>query len=294
MAEGQRIYLHEIFHIPSSHDYKIHFAIRSGNTEPLHVWMRGLEGWKEWQESKNRRRWGDSRHVFSLMRMYRESNMWLFGGIFRIVAEHSEHYEVELTEIGQRFIGRLKLKSSYEGGQQKYVNLENHYGPDSKYTLEVSELLVEPYAGPTWSGYDNIHLPFSELEHIMDKSPSSWRVPLGSVNGIYLITDTSKPAGYVGCTWGSAGIWQRWAGYIASGHNGNKGLVRHLRGKNIPQYCRDHFHFTLLEYHPINRPQQAMEERERWWKQVLQTGASRFRVEPGGRRDEVEPPKVWG
>ncbi len=75
------------------------------------------------------------------MQFYREKDIWLSGGIFRVTDRHADRYEVELTEELAAFIGRLKIRSPYRSRVTR-VNLENH---QEKFT--VSEVLRDPYSG---------------------------------------------------------------------------------------------------------------------------------------------------
>ena len=51
------------------------------------------------------------------MQFYHETDIWLFGGVFEVVERHDERYEVELSEQGKEFIGRLKLRSPFRAGE---------------------------------------------------------------------------------------------------------------------------------------------------------------------------------
>lgn len=156
--------------------------------------------------------------IFSLVQFYHETDIWLFGGVFRVVARHTDRYEVELTKEGEGFLGRLKLRSAYRG-QAVRVRLEKHY-PD----FEVQEILREPYFGRSFPGFEDIDLTFEELETLVRNSRPDWQAALSSIKGIYLISDISTGRRYIGSAYGDQGIWSRWCAYVASGHGGNVGL----------------------------------------------------------------------
>jgi len=62
-------------------------------------------------------------------------------------------------------------------------------------TLEVQEILREPYSGRAFPGYEEIHLSFAELETLVHNAQPDWKAALESVKGIYLITDdASRPS----------------------------------------------------------------------------------------------------
>jgi hypothetical protein len=66
-----------------------------------------------WQEHRPGRDQFNRPFIFSLIRFYHEPDIWLFGGVFRVLQRHADGYEVELTDEGAGFLGRLKLRSSY-------------------------------------------------------------------------------------------------------------------------------------------------------------------------------------
>lgn len=140
------ILLSDIWSIHNLVDYKLHFARRNEQDQPLEVWVRNRDEWQGWQEYRLARNDFNRPLIFSIMRFYHERDIWLFGGIFRVLARHQERYEVELSEIGASFIGRLKLRSSYRERRTR-VNFENHYR-----SFEVQELLREPYSGCPFPG----------------------------------------------------------------------------------------------------------------------------------------------
>ena len=257
------IKLKDIWPIENVVDYKVHFARHNGKEEPLDAWLSNKSNWVGWQEYRPRNNVFNREFIFSLMKFYREEDVWLFGGIFRVIADHGDRYEVELTDLGEAFIGRLKIFRVFRNMATK-VNLENHYEH-----FEVSEILREPYSGRIFPGYENIDLPFTELETLVQNDRPDWKSALENVKGIYLITDTSTGKRYVGKASGGQGIWARWGEYTSSGHGGNKEL-RELVGDKL-DYARENFKFTLLEYRPAPTPDEIIDKRENYWKEVLLT-----------------------
>jgi len=71
---------------------------------------------------------------------------------------------------------------------------------------------------------------------------ADWRTALSSVQGIYLIADSSNGKQYVGKADGSEGILGRWRAYAGDGHGGNMAL-RELAGLD-PSH-RSHFVFSI-------------------------------------------------
>lgn len=258
------IKLKDIWRIENDGDYKVHFG-RANNEkiEPLDEWLETPDNWVYWQETRPKKNEFNRDFIFSLMRFYPEEHVWLFGGIFRVLARHEDRYEVELTDQGESFIGRLKIHSSYRDRPTR-VNFENHYDK-----FEVSEILREPYKGRRFLGYENVHLSFRELSTLIKNDRPDWKSSLENVKGVYLITDTSTGKRYVGSAYGDRGIWSRWEAYAYSGHGWNEEL-QELVGDNL-DYARKNFKFTLLEYRPAPTPDDTVIKRESYWKKVLLT-----------------------
>lgn len=202
--------------------------------------------------------------IFSLIQFYHEPDVWLFGGVFRVVQRHADRYEVALTKDGQGFLGRLKLRSPYRERATR-VKLENHYA-----NLEVAEILRERYSGRPFPGFEDIDLSFEELEALVRNSRPDWRAALGSVKGVYLISDTVTGKRYIGSAYGDQGIWSRWCAYAATGHGGNVELRALVRDPSL-EYCRRSFRFAFLEYRPSATSDDTILAREAFWKRILLT-----------------------
>ncbi len=259
------IKLKDIWPIENIFAYKVHFARHNGVNEPLDEWLIDRDNWVDWQENRPQKNEFNREFIFSLMKFYSEKDVWLFGGIFRVLADHGHKngYEVELTDHGEDFIGRLKIFRDYRSMSSR-VDFENHYDH-----FKVSEILREPYSGRIFPGYENIDLPFTELATLVQNDRPDWKSALENVKGVYLITDTKTGKRYVGKASGGQGIWSRWGEYVNSGHGGNKKL-QELVGDKL-DYAQKNFKFTLLEYHSAPTPDETIYNRESYWKEVLLT-----------------------
>jgi hypothetical protein len=163
------IRLSEIWPIAEPEQYKLHFARWNGENQPLEVWARDKQEWQGWQEYRSARDDFNRPFIFSLVQFYHETDIWLFGGVFRVVARHTDSYDVELTKEGEGFLGRLKLRSAYRERATR-VKFENHY-----LGLEVQEILREPYSGRSFPGFEDIDLSFEELETLVRNSRPDWQ-----------------------------------------------------------------------------------------------------------------------
>jgi hypothetical protein len=224
--------------------------------------VRDKQEWQGWQEYRPKRDDFNRPLIFSLIQFYHEPDIWLFGGVFRVLRRHADRYEVELAGDGTGFLGRLKLRSSYRERATR-VRFENHY-PD----LEVQEILREPYSGRSFPGFEDIDLSFEELEALVRNSRPDWKAALASIKGVYLISDTVSGKRYVGSAYGDQGVWSRWSDYIATGHGGNAEL-RALVSDPTLEYFRKSFRFALLESRPAPTPDAVILAREAFWKRIL-------------------------
>ena len=135
------ILLKDIWSIDNLTDYKIHFARYNQRSQPLDVWLRSKTEWQGWQEYRPKRDDFNKPLIFSLIRFHYEPDIWLFGGVFRVLKRHPNRYEVELTDEGKEFIGRLKIRSPYRKRLTR-TQMKLHYPK-----FEVQEILREPYSG---------------------------------------------------------------------------------------------------------------------------------------------------
>jgi len=114
---------------------------------------------------------------------------------------------------------------------------------------EVVEILPPGYVRE-FPGFDDTLLSYAELQAIIAQPAANreWHRALGSVAGIYLITDTRDGRQYVGSAIGKDGLLGRWSGYARDGHGGNK-LLRALLADDVE--AARHFRFSILRAMPV-------------------------------------------
>ncbi|MDE2892485.1 MAG: GIY-YIG nuclease family protein [Chloroflexota bacterium] len=256
------IRLTDIWAIPEPSRYKLHFARFNRIDQPLDVFVRSRAEWQGWQEFRPRSDQFNRPFVFSVIDFYREPDIWLFGGVWEVVERLPDRYVVSLTDQGRDFIGRLKLHSPYRQRGTR-VNFEKRMDE-----FTVSEVLREEYSGLEFPGHDRIDIGFGELEALIRNGRADWRGALENAKGVYLIADTGTGRLYVGAAYGEGGIWSRWREYVETGHGGNVRLRELLEDRDL-DYCQTHFRFSLLESHSVRIADDAIIERETYWKGVL-------------------------
>ena len=112
-------------------------------------------------------------------------------------------------------------------------------------------------------GFDRLVFDHAKLQAVMrEHRYASWCTALGSVVGIYLITDTSDGRQYVGKADGADSIRQRWGTYAANGHGGDVGL-RDLQLAS--------FRFSLLRVLDPSTPTPVIDAAESHFKVALDT-----------------------
>lgn len=110
--------------------------------------------------------------------------------------------------------------------------------------------------GQVLQRWDEVDLAWSDLGRLsqaMEIRLSEWR-------GIYLITDMTDGARYVGKADGAENILARWRNYAATGHGGNT-LLRNRDPSN--------FRFTILELLAPTAPKELTDALETSWKRRL-------------------------
>ncbi len=258
------IKLSDVLPIDNLNEFKVHFARWNGINQPLDIFVRNRHEWLDWQQYRGARDEFNRPYIFALAQFYHEPLIWLFCGIYQVLERHTDRYVVSLTDRGQDYIGRLKLRTPYKERSTR-PKMEGVYDD-----FEVFEILRDVYTGRNFPGFENIDVSFSEIEFLIHNGRSDWRAALGSVKGVYLITDTKTLKRYVGSAYGDGGVWSRWGEYAASGHGGNVKL-RELVAQKSMDYCREHFRFTLLEHYPVYKANEDIIRREEFWKTLLLT-----------------------
>lgn len=101
-----------------------------------------------------------------------------------------------------------------------------------------------------------------------EEANTSWRDRLGSVGGIYLLTDHANDKLYVGQAGGSGGFWGRWKEYAAL-KSGNVAVDPALLDGTIDL---ERASFSVLEVVPLGAgAKERMNESEARWKRRLRS-----------------------
>lgn len=137
----------DIFKIEVAEKYKFHAARWNGQEQPLDVFVRDKKEWFNWNRlRRNKDEVEFSRYyIFSLIDFYTETDIWLFGGIYKVLRRnnivHEFSYEIEELDEYRAYVGRMKVKLT-KPHRGRVFNLENYIED-----MYVSEILKEKYSG---------------------------------------------------------------------------------------------------------------------------------------------------
>ncbi|WP_395153192.1 GIY-YIG nuclease family protein [Ilumatobacter sp.] len=128
--------------------------------------------------------------------------------------------------------------------------------------------IADPNAVP-FPGFDRLLIPYEELVDVVaDHRYSEWQAALSSVQGVYLIADSTNGKLYVGKADGRERILGRWGAYARDGHGGNVAL-RDLAQLD-PSHAR-HFVFSILRVFGPSVIASEVDEAEAHYKRALLT-----------------------
>ena len=139
--------------------------------------------------------------------------------------------------------------------------------------LEIADRDRVPFPG-----FDSVRLTYRELvDMVEDRRYADWRVALKSVQGIYLITDSTNGKQYVGKADGAERILGRWTAYARDGHGGNvalRELIVESAGRDAVKtdHAR-HFVFSLLRVFGPSTSSTVVDAAESHYKEALMTRA---------------------
>lgn len=259
--------LSQLINLSNPNDYKVHLARYDHKNRPLDVFVQDKEEWDNWNRWRSNKDDFNRTYILALIDFHLESNVWLFGGIYKVLSREptnqSYSYTVERSTEHSELIGRLKIR--YCPSRGRSFRLENCYA-----NMSLSEILREAYTGEQFPGYEDISHDFGTLESVFRTCRPDWKAALENIKGVYLITDKKNGKMYVGSAYGGTGIWSRWRCYLETGHGGNCELSLLIKREGI-EYAKQNFQMSLLEYRPAKTDDNVILAREAFWKKTLQT-----------------------
>ena len=130
------IKLSSLLPIPKPEDYKVHLASWGGESHPLDVFVRDRKEWDKWNSYRYDRDRFNKDYILALISFYPEHNIWLFGGIYKVLSRKPENYahsyEIEpvpgYDKFYDKLVGRLKICFPRPKGRQDSLKLEMTVG----------------------------------------------------------------------------------------------------------------------------------------------------------------------
>jgi hypothetical protein len=243
---------------------KIHCAPVS--TDALEEFFAGI--FESMQGEQNQRNF-QRPHVLALIQLPESRAHWLFAGVFDVKGVRADRragrgyiYDTQERADAVPLAGRVIVK--FKKGRSSYLRAEN-----CAEELHVLEIRRERLATADFPGFKAVRLVMPTLRALVRQAVPSWRTPLMSVCGVYVIADSTSGKLYVGSAVGAGGLWSRWTAYCKSGHGGNKELRALLKKRGAKH--SDNFVISILEVCDLNATDEEIMARESHWKDVLLT-----------------------
>ena len=248
---------------------KIRFCIVPGgsNDDPIEVFKRNPEeilGWLFHRRKQNHFNVGEN--AICLVRLKNDPNLWLFATMQKVVRDLDvwDSYAYEGKEFAQYkpLYGRVIIR--FHKGQYQFRNADTVVDE-----FEVVQVLPDVFDDNPFPGYDQISLPWREVERIIVRNLMDWRNALEHQKGVYVITDRATGKLYVGSATSDKGmLLKRWSDYVQNGHGGDVELRKIVEEKGF-DYVKDNFTHTLLENWNERTDDKRILKRESWWKEAL-------------------------
>lgn len=176
--------------------------------------------------------------------MLRELGCGEFKEAYRLLFDF-----VELEEF-KPLKGRLFIR--WSGGERSFIQVAGRR-PFPIVSLAESNQLVGQLKKPR-----ELLLSLTDIRAL----PRSWRERISQWRAIYLVTDVTDGARYVGSAYGAENLLQRWENYASKGHGGNK-LLKDRNPSN--------FRFSVLEVLGMTEDKEEVISKESSWKERLLT-----------------------
>jgi len=170
------------------------------------------------------------------------------------------YFDLEPSDLLATLRGRLVVQWSKDA-----VNWVKQGHAAAQFTV----LEIADPAEVAFPGFDKLVIDYATLLDVVESSRyRSWQAALGSVQAIYLITDSRTGQHYVGKADGSERLLGRWNTYARTGHGGNVALTA-LAGLD-PDHVRD-FRFSILRVFGPDTPRVDVDTAEEHFKRALMT-----------------------
>ena len=231
---------------------KIRFCIppRGSDDNPIEVFKRNPEEILNWLFNRRKNGFfsvGDN--AICLVRLKNDPDLWLFAAMQKVVKDldvwDGRAYEGKDFDRYKPLCGRVIIrfhKGQYSLLKADTVMDDGHIAMDE---FEVVQVLSDVFDDNPFPGYDQISLPWREIERIIVRNLMDWRNALEHQKGVYVITDRATGKLYVGSATSDKGmLLKRWSDYVRDGHGGDVELRKVVEEKGF-DYVKNNFTYTL-------------------------------------------------
>lgn len=237
--------------------------------DPLELWKAGT--FEEWQSFQSKGHFSQ-KYLVSFIRNHEGG--YMFAGAFEVLGfrlyeegRHARTYDMKRLPEYDELNGRLHVFCD-----EKPPRGSCWYGSTIFDRISLQKITQHKLGAPDFPGYRNVRVGKPELDRIIKAQDVRWSGPLSKVKGIYLISDMAKQLVYVGRASGADGFWGRWSCYSATGHGGNRKMIKLL--DELSGSHAENFVFSILEIADLNTSDETLDERESHWKELLHTRQS--------------------
>ncbi len=259
------IKLNDILNLTDLENVKVRFITKSGaKWNPIEIFKDSEASYRllgdHYWNYKGQKSYKEGQITVGLARI--KDNSWLLFHVGKITKDLDKlsaiGYEYEILSEYEKYFGRLIVR--YKNTSQNLVRLASSVMDE----CEVEQILPDIFDNDIFPGYDKVNVCWNELSRLIEKD--NWKTALQNQKGVYLMTDISNGKMYVGSAYGENMILGRWRAYVKSGHGGNVGL------KQLTFYhIKQNFRYSILDIYKSTTDDQAIIDRESWWKEILQT-----------------------
>ncbi|MDQ0619723.1 GIY-YIG nuclease family protein [Arthrobacter globiformis] len=191
----------------------------------------------------------------------------------RFLTAHENHGEVlaERTDLRRYF--DLQPSPVFAALEDRLViewtNDPVNWAKTGDQAVGMTVVEIADPSSVAFPGFDSLLVSYDELQAVItDDRCGQWRTALSSVQGIYLIADTTTGKLYVGKADGAERFLGRWSEYARNGHAGNVAL-RELAAADARH--RQHFQFSILQVFSPSAPAAQVDSAEAHYKRALLT-----------------------
>lgn len=156
--------------------------------------------------------------------------------------------------------------------------------------MTLIHVAVTPESVMSFPGFKEVNVTFDQLKAILKND--EWRGALGSVAGVYMLTDTNTGWHYVGSAYGrggaSSGLLSRWETYVEGDHTGGNKLLQTLAEKEGSEYIEQYFRYSVLEIFDLDTSNSDIIKREHYWMSVVDSVYDPDTAHPHGYNSKLQ------